>query len=169
MEFKFTQKQAAEITGVKDGTIQVWARDGLIVPSIANPTGRGSSRLYSPADLVHLSVIKILSDMSFNRSFISSLAHHMDQRVTFAIPSDDRIPKEGMSSKDIWFDPFEPLGEVTDVLAVTKNHLTMWGFSATAGQMLGWKSPTAGQMPERDAVLIINLASIKERIRKAIE
>jgi DNA-binding transcriptional MerR regulator len=67
---EFTQKQVAEITKVKDGTIQAWARDGLIIPSIANTKGRGTSRLYSPADLINIAVIKILSEMSFNRDLI---------------------------------------------------------------------------------------------------
>lgn len=166
---EFTQKLAAAITKVLPGTLQAWARDGLVKPSIADAKGRGSSRLYSPADLVHIAVVKILSEMSFNRNLILSLSKHLNARVTVSSTPDPWLPAAGLTMKEVYMDPSNPIGVAANVLAVTANRWTMWGFSTTAGQMLGRSSsPTRGQMPERDAVLIINLEAIKVRISKAM-
>jgi DNA-binding transcriptional MerR regulator len=165
---EFTQKQVAAITEVNPGTLQAWARDGLVTPSIADAKGRGSSRLYSPADLVHVAVVKILSEMSFNRNFILSLAKHLnaktivDHRVT-----DTPLPDGEYSSKDMMLDPLKLIKGFPDILAVAQNHWTVWHYGTKALEMLGGDK-YVGQMPRHESVLIIDLTVIKERIRKAI-
>ena len=69
----FTQKEVIEILDVNPNTLQVWLRDSLIIPSVANPKGRGATRVYSASDLTMIKIVSILSQFSYNRSSIKSL------------------------------------------------------------------------------------------------
>lgn len=50
--------QAANITGIPYRTVDHWARTGLISPSVAEATGKGTERRYSFQDLVALRVAR---------------------------------------------------------------------------------------------------------------
>jgi DNA-binding transcriptional MerR regulator len=45
-----------QLTGVPYSTLNLWARNGLVSPSIGTGTGTGSERIYSFSDLVALKV-----------------------------------------------------------------------------------------------------------------
>ena len=56
MRVGFTPKQVTRLTGVPYSTLNLWAKNGLIPPSVAVGTGSGSERVYSFSDLVALRV-----------------------------------------------------------------------------------------------------------------
>lgn len=56
MKVGFTPRQVTRLTGVPYSTLNLWAKNGLIRPSIATATGSGSERVYSFSDLVALRV-----------------------------------------------------------------------------------------------------------------
>lgn len=56
VEIGFTPRQVTELTGVPYSTLNFWARNGLVQPSVASATGTGSERIYNFNDLVALKV-----------------------------------------------------------------------------------------------------------------
>jgi DNA-binding transcriptional MerR regulator len=56
MRVGFTPRQVTRLTGVPYSTLNLWAKNGLIPPSIAAGVGSGSERVYSFSDLVALKV-----------------------------------------------------------------------------------------------------------------
>lgn len=56
----FSTGQAAKIAGVAHRTVDYWATIGLIVPSVAESSGTGKTRLYDFSDLVALRVAREL-------------------------------------------------------------------------------------------------------------
>ena len=50
----YTAKQVTAVTGVSYQTLNLWARTGLVEPSIAQAAGTGSERVYSFRDLIAL-------------------------------------------------------------------------------------------------------------------
>jgi DNA-binding transcriptional MerR regulator len=56
MKVGFTPRQVTRLTGVPYSTLNLWAKNGLIRPSIATGKGSGSERVYSFSDLVALRV-----------------------------------------------------------------------------------------------------------------
>jgi DNA-binding transcriptional MerR regulator len=50
----YTAKQVTAITGVSYQTLNLWARTGLVEPSIAQAAGTGTERIYSFRDLIAL-------------------------------------------------------------------------------------------------------------------
>lgn len=57
MQVGFTPRQVTRITGVPYSTLNFWAKNGLIAPSIATAEGSGSERIYSFTDLVALKIV----------------------------------------------------------------------------------------------------------------
>ncbi len=58
----FRGSQVCNIVGITYRQLDYWARSGLLVPSIMQAGGTGSSRCYSYLDIVRLRVIKRLLD-----------------------------------------------------------------------------------------------------------
>jgi DNA-binding transcriptional MerR regulator len=56
MKVGFTPRQVMQLTGVPYSTLNLWAKNGLVSPSIGTGTGTGSERIYSFSDLVALKV-----------------------------------------------------------------------------------------------------------------
>jgi DNA-binding transcriptional MerR regulator len=56
MKIGFTPRQVTRLTGVPYSTLNLWAKNGLVQPSVAPGTGTGSERVYSFSDLVALKV-----------------------------------------------------------------------------------------------------------------
>jgi DNA-binding transcriptional MerR regulator len=56
MKIGFTPRQVMRLTGVPYSTLNLWAKNGLLQPSIATGTGSGSERVYSFSDLIALKV-----------------------------------------------------------------------------------------------------------------
>jgi DNA-binding transcriptional MerR regulator len=58
----FGSRAVSEITGVSPRQIQYWDEQGIIQPSVREPSGRGTVRLYSYLDLIQFRVVKALKD-----------------------------------------------------------------------------------------------------------
>ncbi len=58
----FGSKAVGELTGVTPRQIQYWDEEGIIKPSVREPSGRGTVRLYSYLDLIQFRVLKELKD-----------------------------------------------------------------------------------------------------------
>lgn len=56
MKIGFTPRQVTRLTGVPYSTLNLWAKNGLIPPTIAAGAGSGSERIYSFSDLAALKV-----------------------------------------------------------------------------------------------------------------
>jgi DNA-binding transcriptional MerR regulator len=56
VEIGFTPRQVTQLTGVPYSTLNLWAKNGLVQPSVAPGTGTGNERVYSFSDLVALKV-----------------------------------------------------------------------------------------------------------------
>lgn len=56
MEIGFTARQVTKLTGVPYSTLNLWAKNGLVSPSVASARGTGSERVYSFSDLIALKV-----------------------------------------------------------------------------------------------------------------
>ena len=56
VEIGFTPRQVTHFTGVPYSTLNLWAKNGLVRPSVAPGTGTGNERIYSFSDLVALKV-----------------------------------------------------------------------------------------------------------------
>lgn len=56
MEIGFTPRQVTRLTGLPYSTLNLWAKNGLLHPSIDAGTGSGSERIYSFSDLIALRV-----------------------------------------------------------------------------------------------------------------
>ena len=56
MKVGFTPRQVMHLTGVPYSTLNLWAKNGLVRPSIGMGKGTGSERIYSFSDLVALKV-----------------------------------------------------------------------------------------------------------------
>ena len=56
MEIGFTPRQVTKLTGVPYSTLNFWAKNGLVQPSVASGAGSGSERVYNFNDLVALKV-----------------------------------------------------------------------------------------------------------------
>jgi DNA-binding transcriptional MerR regulator len=56
MQVGFTPRQVTRLTGVPYSTLNLWAKKGLIRPSVSEGAGSGSERIYSFSDLVALKV-----------------------------------------------------------------------------------------------------------------
>jgi DNA-binding transcriptional MerR regulator len=50
----YTAKQVVAVTGVSYQTLNLWARTGLVEPSIARAAGTGTERIYNFRDLIAL-------------------------------------------------------------------------------------------------------------------
>jgi DNA-binding transcriptional MerR regulator len=56
MEIGYTPRQVTRLTGVPYSTLNLWAKNNLLHPSIDAGTGSGSERIYSFSDLIALRV-----------------------------------------------------------------------------------------------------------------
>lgn len=56
VEIGFTARQVVKLTSVPYSTLNLWAKKGLVEPSVSPGTGTGSERVYSFSDLVALKV-----------------------------------------------------------------------------------------------------------------
>jgi len=79
-----------QLTGVPYSTLNLWAKNGLVQPSVAPGTGTGSERVYSFADLVALKVAFELRKSGVRTSSLKKIVNflrrseHMDQPLSQA-------------------------------------------------------------------------------------
>jgi len=69
----FTKKEAANVLGIKPRTIQYYTDEQILVPEMANPSGRGTTRKYSRKNLLEILLIKRLSQKGFTLAQITAI------------------------------------------------------------------------------------------------
>jgi DNA-binding transcriptional MerR regulator len=155
----FTQKDMVEITGINRNTLQVWLREGLIIPSIKDAKGRGATRFYSATDLTLIKTISILSHYYFNRDVIKSLCDYLHGKWPFGIDSKS-VTDSKLSPyvKEVFMNPFTKQKNTPVLLQMSDN---AW---------LGIGSGKILTMPDNtNFFLVINLSKIMDDIRKKLE
>jgi DNA-binding transcriptional MerR regulator len=60
-KYSFTKKQASEALNIPAGTIEFYTDEELVIPAVANPSGRGKTRRYSRKNLLEILLIKHLT------------------------------------------------------------------------------------------------------------
>jgi predicted RNase H-like HicB family nuclease len=79
----FNTKTAGRVTGASQKQLIYWDKTGLVKPSVAGASGRGSRRLYSFLDLIQIRVAKELREQGLSlqklRKAIHVLKEHPDQ------------------------------------------------------------------------------------------
>ncbi|WP_419920403.1 MerR family transcriptional regulator [Candidatus Poriferisodalis sp.] len=67
----FSATETAELVGITYRQLDHWAREGLIVPSMAKAQGSGSRRRYTYNDLLELKIVKKMRDAGIDLKSIS--------------------------------------------------------------------------------------------------
>lgn len=110
MELSFTKKQVAEAIGISLRTIQYYTDEGLLIPEIANPSGRGTSRKYSRKNLVEFLIIKELAKYGLSLGQIkgimekarsSNVASKWDPEGKWAKDREARLVIYGLGTEDM--------------------------------------------------------------------
>jgi DNA-binding transcriptional MerR regulator len=83
MKIGFTPRQVTRLTGVPYSTLNLWAKNGLVQPSVAPGTGTGSERVYSFSDLVALKVAFELRKSGVTTSSLKKVVKflHEDEHI----------------------------------------------------------------------------------------
>lgn len=90
MEIGFTARQVVKLTGVPYSTLNLWAKNGLVPPSVASGTGTGTERVYSFGDLIALKVAFSLRKSGVTTSSLKKVvdflrqSEHMDKPLSEA-------------------------------------------------------------------------------------
>lgn len=80
VEIGFTARQVGRLTGVPYSTLNLWAKNGLVQPSVAPGTGTGSERIYSFTDLIALKVGFELRKSGISTSSLRKVVDFLRQR-----------------------------------------------------------------------------------------
>jgi len=75
MQIGFTPRQVTRLTGIPYSTLNLWAKKGLVLPSIAAGHGSGSERIYSFSDLIALKVAFELRKAGVTTRSIEKVVH----------------------------------------------------------------------------------------------
>ena len=90
MEIGFTARQVVKLTGVPYSTLNLWAKNGLVQPSVAPGAGTGTERVYNFSDLIALKVAFALRKSGVTTSSLKKVVdflrrtEHMDKPLSEA-------------------------------------------------------------------------------------
>jgi DNA-binding transcriptional MerR regulator len=82
----YTVKRVLAITGVRYQTLNLWAKTGLIQPSIASASGTGTERIYSFRDLVALKVAVALRSGGVTTKSLRRVIRFLREHTEYANP-----------------------------------------------------------------------------------
>ena len=96
MRVGFTPRQVTRLTGVPYSTLNLWARKGLVRPSIDEGSGSGSERIYSFRDLIALKVAFTLRKAGVTTSSLGKLVQFLHEHERMEQPlSETRLVVTG--------------------------------------------------------------------------
>ena len=155
---RYQQKDVLEMLNISAGTLQTYLWDGLIKPVVFTK-GRGTTRYYSPADLVMIKIVHTVSRHGYSREIVNKLCEFLNTEV------------EGKKEKDILLDP-EQINP-NDVVLLRMQH-DKWTISESLAhdEMVGKKKlhahrPTIGEIVNDDELLLwVNIQKIKRQVLK---
>jgi len=79
VEIGFTARQVTRLTGVPYSTLNLWAKNGIVRPSVSAGTGTGNERVYSFSDLIALKVTFELRKSGITTSSLKKLIEFLRQ------------------------------------------------------------------------------------------
>ena len=82
----YTVKRVLAITGVRYQTLNLWAKTGLVQPSIANAAGTGTERVYSFRDLVALKVAVALRSGGVSTKSLRRVLRFLQEHTEYQSP-----------------------------------------------------------------------------------
>jgi DNA-binding transcriptional MerR regulator len=82
----YTAKRVLAITGVRYQTLNLWAKTGLISPSITDATGTGTERVYNFRDLVALKVAVALRDGGVSTKSLARVIRFLREHTEYENP-----------------------------------------------------------------------------------
>lgn len=86
VEIGFTARQVVKLTGVPYSTLNLWAKNGLVQPSVLAAKGTGSERIYSFSDLIALKVAFELRKSGVRTSSLQNVVEYLRQRAHMEKP-----------------------------------------------------------------------------------
>lgn len=86
MSDRYTVKRVLAITGVRYQTLNLWAKTGLIQPSIASAAGTGTERVYSFRDLVALKVAVALRNGGVTTKSLKRVIRFLREHTEYENP-----------------------------------------------------------------------------------
>lgn len=75
----FIKKEVAEITGLKPTSVHFYTNNGLVIPDIENPSGKGTTRKYSSGNIVEFFLIIELKSLGLNLNAIEEIMNFVRQ------------------------------------------------------------------------------------------
>jgi DNA-binding transcriptional MerR regulator len=76
----FTKKEVSAALEISAGTVEFYTDEGLLIPEIANPSGRGKTRKYSRKNLLEILLIRQLASFGFSLAIIKLIMGKARQR-----------------------------------------------------------------------------------------
>lgn len=86
MEIGFTARQVVKLTGVPYSTLNLWAKNGLVEPSVSEAKGTGTERVYSFSDLVALKVAFELRKSGVSTSSLQKVVNFLREQAEIQKP-----------------------------------------------------------------------------------
>lgn len=170
MEIGFTARQVIKLTGVPYSTLNLWAKNGLVEPSVSPAEGTGSERVYSFADLVALKVAFELRKSGVTTSSLKKVVAflrreaHMDKPLSEArliVTSRDVaivekgelvsvLAKPGQGYLSFVVDLPQMLGELLNVADATNVFARAVASASSGTQRTSKKQPRSVQASRRN-------------------
>ncbi len=130
VEIGFTARQVVKLTGVPYSTLNLWAKTGLVEPSVSPAKGTGTERVYSFSDLVALKVAFELRKSGVTTSSLQKMIKFLREQADIKEPlSEARLVVTG---RDV---AIVEKGELVSVLS--KPGQAYLSFVVDLPQMLG--------------------------------
>jgi DNA-binding transcriptional MerR regulator len=79
-KISFTKKEVAEVLEISAGTVEFYTDERLLIPEIANPSGRGKTRKYSRKNLLEILLIRQLASYGLSLAIIKSIMEKARQK-----------------------------------------------------------------------------------------
>ncbi len=76
----FLSKKAGSFSGTPQSTVQLWTEKGLVSPEVADTTGTGKRRLYSPINVIEIGIIRTLSDRRVSFKVITEVMNFLHRK-----------------------------------------------------------------------------------------
>jgi hypothetical protein len=166
----YTQREVAGITGVSGNTIQTWAKNDIVKPSLSRKTKKGSTnirrqpmRLYSVHDVILIAILGALAPFSYNRPLIKAFSKFMHA-----------ISGNKITNKESLLDPAKLRSEKDTYIVKFSDKTWTWSEGLTADEkhgdtVLKAERPTVEEIVNDNKLIIwVNVSKIAKEIIKKL-
>jgi DNA-binding transcriptional MerR regulator len=163
----FSKKDVSRLLELNPATVAFYTREGIVIPAVANPQGRGTTRLYSKLNLLEFLLVKKLAGFGFNLEKIEKI---LNSARNWGLGSEF---EEGVKLPSPWLDFLERLNSKGHENFKSYQYLVV--YEANNDVIAYIDEPPAERtaafqidldLEGKDAVLIINIG---ELIKKVID